>query len=631
MDYSDAPLAIRPPAEPVAISETWSGQPHDMAKSPDKTSGCLGAGCLIVFALPFAGFGAFMAGLVVGDLWTWSAVQSWVPTPAELLKAEARENHGSDGGTTYRAVAEYRYEFAGKTYDNDRVTIHSGSDNIGTYQRDRGRELVQLKNDGKPVTCYVNPESPSEAILFRDLRPGYVAFKGMFGLVFGGVGFGLIAGGFWAARHAKHEQQLAAQYPDEPWKWRDEWLSGRINSNAGASAWAMGIFAALWNVISWPVFIGLVLQGKLEFGPVLLVILFPLLGLIMGWWALYLFARHKKWGVSEFELAAIPGVLGGPLAGMIHIPKNVDAQNGFTIQLACVRSVQERSGGETRTSEVTEWSRTKTIHRDLSTGGDHTLIPVQFIIPYGLPSSAEKDIKWKLTASAATEGVDYHAEFETPVFETAASSKTPPAEEETSSLYVGPPEFATVVSHMRGVHEEDFPDRRTIYFPMARNLGFAIGFSLAAIVCIVIAVGLYLSPIPIWFAIGMSLFSLIMLALAAKAVFERSRLEFGPRGLAYQRSVIRAGERREFAPEKIREIHVDKSGTEVNGVPYWKVVLRTVNGDDHTLATEIMARETADRLATEITAAVGISQSRNAEDGSRISLDAELPDELHSE
>jgi hypothetical protein len=601
--------------------------PTTMAKSKSELSS-KGGGCLMLFALPFAGFGLFMAGMVVRDFWTWSAAQSWAPTPARLLKAEARENSDSDGGTTYRAVAEYRYEFGDKTYESDRVAVHAGSDNIGSYQRDRARELVQLKNAGKPITCYVNPDNPSEAILFRDLRPGMLAFKSLFALVFGGVGFGLLYGGVWATGDAKRTAALAQQYPDKPWKWKETWRTGRIRSNGGAAAWAVGLFAALWNAISWPVIIGIILQGQLEFGPILLVLLFPIIGILLAWWAIYLIARRVKWGVSEFEMATLPGVLGGPLAGMIHAPANIAAQDGFTIRLACIETVRERSGGETNSREVTRWDHEKTIVRDLSRG-DRTLIPVQFIIPYGLPSSGEDDIKWKLTAEAKTDGVDYHAEFEVPVFETPASSKNPPSDVESAAdLYAAPPEFATIASRLGAVLEEDFPDRRTLYFPMARNRGLAIGLSLATIICLIIAAATAISPAPVLIPIGVGFVGVLLLLFAGHAVLERSRLEFGRRGVAYQRSIIRAGQRVQFEPQAIKEIEVDRSGTEVNGVPYWKVVLRTHEGAEHTLATEIKARPIADRLADEISAAIGVKEASGTTPA--VALEAELPEELRS-
>jgi hypothetical protein len=119
-----------------------------------------------------------------------------------------------------------------------------------------------------------------------------------------------------------------------------------------------------------------------------------------------------------------------------------------------------------------------------------------------------------------------------------------------------------------------------------------------------------------------------MIVVAIRALFERSRLEFGRRGVALQRSIIRTGQRHQFPPEAIQAIDVDRSGTEVNGVPYWKVVLRTVDGKEHTLATEIKSRQAADRLASEIGRAAKPAPSAKGADASPILLEGELPAEF---
>ena len=63
---------------------------------------------VVLFALPFAGVGVFMAGWVVRDVWTYNKIQSWEATPATLLEAELK------GEGSQRATARYRYEVDGK-------------------------------------------------------------------------------------------------------------------------------------------------------------------------------------------------------------------------------------------------------------------------------------------------------------------------------------------------------------------------------------------------------------------------------------------------------------------------------------------------------------------------------------
>ncbi len=170
------------------------------ATNHKKTSSKLGAGCWVLLIFPFAAVGLFMAGMVVRDFWTWSTVQAWVATPAELTHAELHQFRKG----TYGIDARYKYQVAGKTYESDRVAVHEGSDNIGSYNFQRGRELERLHKSRQPITCYVNPDDPTQAILYRDLRPGFFAFKLLFALVGCGVGFGMLHGGLRDIRRVKH-------------------------------------------------------------------------------------------------------------------------------------------------------------------------------------------------------------------------------------------------------------------------------------------------------------------------------------------------------------------------------------------------------------------------------------------
>ena len=60
---------------------------------------------------------------------------------------------------TQSTTANYEYEFAGRKYLGDRVSLHSGSDNVGTFQRDVYNELerhhAQQRSQGTSLTIEV--------------------------------------------------------------------------------------------------------------------------------------------------------------------------------------------------------------------------------------------------------------------------------------------------------------------------------------------------------------------------------------------------------------------------------------------------------------------------------------------
>ena len=601
-----------------------------MAKQTNKTSNSVkakqklnsqfGVWFLILFAIPFAGIGVYKAGALGRGLWAYREAQSWAATPATLLRAGLKEVDGDDC-TTFRATARYRYEFGGKAYVSDRVALRKSSDNIGNFQRERGKELQKKFRNKEAVTAYVNPANPAEAILFRDLRPEMMVFDSMFALMFGGAGFGLIAGSLIAARKLRREAKRSQQFPNEPWRWKSQWRQEIIYSNN--HVWLALLAAAFWNGIVWTMSILIALDDS-SWPSLLFMSVFLLIGMGLAGAAGYLWLQRWKWGVSEFEMAAIPGVLGGPLAGVIHVPRRIETDSCVRIRLACEQTV---SDGDDKRME-TLWEEERTIVRDLTIGGVRTLIPVEFVTPYDLPDSNADAVKWKLTASAKTSGIDYDAEFEVPIFKTEASSPTPTMAASEEGALFAPLALATVVTDSGARFEEDLPDRKTLVFPIARHVGLSAFSTFFTLGWIGVCVWLFQSDAPWFFAWIFSALAAAILPFLMAPALESSQLEFGARGVSATRRIVGFGKERRFSPGQIASIDAVKSGMTYGNTTYWNVELHDRQGKRHKLATAIPRRQLAERLAEEIAVAVGLSQSRSGSKASRMSLESELPAEL---
>ncbi len=78
-------------------------------------------------------------------------------------------------------------------------------------------------------------------------RWGEAGFLGIFAIVFGGVGFGLIAASFYGRRLARELEQRKADFPDQPWMWRPDWATGTIRGGNRGAMLGSAIFATLWN------------------------------------------------------------------------------------------------------------------------------------------------------------------------------------------------------------------------------------------------------------------------------------------------------------------------------------------------------------------------------------------------
>jgi hypothetical protein len=118
----------------------------------------------------FLFLGVVMLGFV-GYNWSKShEAQTWIQVPCKIIQASS----GGRGGGKVR----YTYEFAGNHYESNRVTFGLHSRNA-TYRR--------AFEDGRAVTCFVDPQNPAEAVLERDVDAVFVFLC----IVFTAVGAGL--------------------------------------------------------------------------------------------------------------------------------------------------------------------------------------------------------------------------------------------------------------------------------------------------------------------------------------------------------------------------------------------------------------------------------------------------------
>ena len=232
-------------------------------------------------------------------------------------------------------------------------------------------------------------------------------------------------------REGEAEDARRAQFPDQPWKWKQEWQGQPLEADGKAMAAGLWIFAILWNAVSAPGVWFFFKETDREPG-MFLVFLFPLVGLGLLWGAVYQTVRWRKYGRTRFVPSSLPGVIGGYLGGVIEVPVRVTPEGDARLTLRCVNRVTRGSGKNRSTSEHVRWEREELIARDQwVSGAGGTRIPVLFYIPPGQPDTDDRDpnneIVWRLAASAATAGVDFATQFKVPVFATGETA-APPAE-----------------------------------------------------------------------------------------------------------------------------------------------------------------------------------------------------------
>ena len=386
-----------------------------------KKMGVGGIGCVTLFILPFAAVGTFMSFVFVSDFVNWFRMLSWKEVPAIILSAELEQSRSSKS-TTYQTVAEYEYVYGGRTYRSTRVSRYSGSDNIGTFHQDIYNEISRYRDSKKPFRCYVNPDSPEQAILYRKSRLAMLCFYAAFAGAFGGVGYGVLAAMIVELINNRRSSALEKLYPGQPWKARPDWSRGEARTSAGLKMFiAVGVSIFVLT-LSIPILIFIPKELMERNFAALLALILPVIAGLLVTWAVRSVLQWRRFGSAVLVLTANPVKPGERLRGLIRIGAELPQSAIVQLQLKCDRSKRVRSGNKTRIEKSTEWSQSSTGAG--MTGADgKTCVQVDFEIPEHVPSTGKEsensEIEWELHAKSEIPGIDLNATFKIPVFRIA--------------------------------------------------------------------------------------------------------------------------------------------------------------------------------------------------------------------
>lgn len=384
--------------------------------------GIASVGFLLLFSLPFAGFGIFMTSKLVKYFSDAAAVQSWIEVPARLDELELEKLRSSSGKrkrTTYRVKAGYTYEYLGKAYKGSRVSLSDEADNIGSFQQDTYRTLKRYLGASRALPAYINPAAPQDSILVRKLRWGLVSVMSVLGNAFLLIGFGLIFFAFISFREALKKRAFAQKYPNSPWMHCPAWNINRIPAgslNGIIFLWVAVVLAAFSTLTpAIPAFEG-VANGKWA---MVFLFLLPALGIAIIYFAIIRTLRWKRFGQSVLEMKTVPGRIGGEVAGAVLITQEIPNASVATCSIICTEFSVEYSGGKrhhkTRTLFESETQVRPSPHM---ARGFRQALHFNFEIPPELPESSDSSpkINWEIKMVSILDGADMNLSFEIPVF-----------------------------------------------------------------------------------------------------------------------------------------------------------------------------------------------------------------------
>lgn len=574
-----------------------------MKSSRDVKKGS-GAGCLILFGIPFAGVGLFMTYLTASTILTWFEMRQWVEAPAVILDAEL-ETDGDSDGTTFRAEARYCYNFGGREYIGTRVSIEGGADNVGSFQQDAYHELLEHKETGAPFRCFVNPKDPSQAVLYRRLRPEMLLFFSVFAVVFGGAGLGVIFLGVYGWKASRNEARLRNLHPERPWLWKQTWADGTIKSSTRTGAIVAASFAGLWNAISFPLAIFIIPQA-LRDGEyaALLILLFPAVGLLLAAWAVVAALRWRRYGVSVFQMTKVPGVIGGPLEGVIYTNVHIRPEEGFKLTLNCINRRVTGSGKNRNTRETVLWEDSRLLQRELlEKDTTRSAIPVLFSIPFDCQQTNEENpndsIFWRLDAEAAVPGVDYSARFEVPVFKTPESRDDFVADETPIAAYEAPFDFDKELRSL-GIQRTPLVSGGLRYdFPRARLKSTAALMTVFFVIWMAAITAMIAAGAPIVMTAIFCIFGVLIGWYVIDLWFGSQRIEADFQVLTLTSSTFGFRKRKTLYFADIAGIEVS-SGMQAGNKEYYMIEVRTTDVKTCQAAKHIPGRKHAEAIAADL-------------------------------
>lgn len=455
-----------------------------------------GGWILLLIGLPFLAFGFGFGGFKVWpELSLWLDAKGWQQTRGELVSHRLTSHRDSEGSTTYEVLVEYRYEVNGRVFRSTRLGVHAGKDNIGDYHQQWDQRLKRSAAQETGLAVWYDPADPSQALLDRDLRWGLMLMQGAFALVFSVLGIGLVLAGVFSKKADAEEGRSDDQDSSAstaPLGGVDLTFSNGqpIAPDQQHGHWFFWGFALFWNLISFPACLAawddIQRIREPEDFLLLLILMFPLVGLFLFWQALRLSVLHHRYGESRLRMDPFPGQAGGQVGGEIQLSRALPVGTECETRLECRRSWESRgSKGEQKISTQVLWQDDLTIRGRLQAG--KTFIPFVFDVPEDLPPSQPKSSDWhhwNIHVAADIPGLDLALDFSVPVSQGRAGSQIKIPGRERQQQLMRSQQLAGVLNvEQRG----DMLYMNSLY---GREWGGSLFFALFGLVFLGIGIGL---------------------------------------------------------------------------------------------------------------------------------------------
>lgn len=318
--------------------------------------------------------------------------------------------------------------------------------------------------------------------------------------------------------------------PDKPWLARSDWarkhivLSNRVGWRVG------GVLFLALLLIAWPFAIGK--ATNVSYGIAIAATVLWLLVVRMFW-------MGRKWNTAELKMADVPGIIGGPLSGVVILHDFFPEGTVYAITLRCTKSKQRRTrkNGQTKTQSYTETIWSETLHLSQTLQAPRlgtTAVPFSFAIPYSCVQTdfvSQQPVYWELSASTKDGLPGMQSSFIVPVFRTSESQLHYQPDDSLVEPFIDrvDPEQVVARYHMRETISADGEVRWT--FSHWRQSYF-LGLLLFSAMCLGPVVWILLAIRPWNTALFVAVFPGVFLAMGLYGLYDlctwRCHLRFIP-------------------------------------------------------------------------------------------------------
>lgn len=161
---------------------------------------------------------------------------------------------------------------------------------------------------------------------------------------------------------------------NSPWLDEKDWINGQINSNARGAFYLALFFTLFWNAISFPIAFFAISDTYHGWNidhldPVLLVLLFPLAGITMMFWAYKTYKQWSAFGRLSLTLDPYPASIGGEVGGFLELPVSWHSGYEFNVSINCIHHTITRNGKNSSHRQSIVWKKHAAVDYEPSAKG----------------------------------------------------------------------------------------------------------------------------------------------------------------------------------------------------------------------------------------------------------------------